>query len=71
MMPVLEKTLKIQVVKIPKKHQIRCPNCGAHAERKYHNQLTHTECPACDYLMITRTATGEVVEAYAPGIYPR
>ena len=69
-MPVLEKTFEIKTLKIPKQHKIHCPNCGAYGKRKYQNQLTHTECDACDYLMITRTATGEVVEAYAPGIYP-
>lgn len=49
---------------------IRCPNCGNFAER-YHlakSQLTQTQCPACDYLMVTCTQSGRVVEAYAPGI---
>ena len=51
---------------------IRCPNCGSHAERNYlvSNRQTRTECPVCDYLMITCSLTGKVVEAYAPGIYP-
>ncbi|MGK7903356.1 MAG: replication restart DNA helicase PriA [Hormoscilla sp.] len=50
---------------------IRCPNCGSHAERNYltSNRQTRTECPVCDYLMITCSVTGKVVEAYAPGIY--
>lgn len=49
---------------------IRCPNCGNHAER-YHYvpiQQTHTQCSVCDYLMVTCTRTGKVLEAYAPGI---
>lgn len=70
-MPVLEKTLEIKTATIPQKHKIRCPNCGAYGERIYHNQLTQTECYNCDYLMITRTKTGQVVEAHAPGIDPQ
>lgn len=52
-------------------HAIRCPNCGSHAERHYllETQLTRTQCPACDYLMITCSVTGNVVEAYSPGLY--
>ncbi|MHC5825398.1 MAG: replication restart DNA helicase PriA, partial [Nostoc sp.] len=48
-----------------------CPNCGSHAERYYisDSQLTRTQCPSCDYLMISCTRTGKVIEAYAPGIY--
>jgi len=51
---------------------VRCPNCGSHAERHYllNSQLTRTQCDNCDYLMITCTRTGRVIEAYAPGIYP-
>lgn len=50
--------------------KIRCPNCGSHAERHYlgSSKLTRTQCPSCDYLMITCSVTGNVVEAYAPGI---
>lgn len=49
---------------------IRCPNCGNHAERHYldSSHLSRTQCPSCDYLMITCTKTGRVIEAYAPGI---
>jgi predicted RNA-binding Zn-ribbon protein involved in translation (DUF1610 family) len=49
---------------------IRCPNCGNHAERYHHHptQETHTQCSVCDYLMVTCTQTGKVLEAYAPGI---
>lgn len=53
--------------------KVRCPNCGSEAERHYitTRQLTRTQCPICDYLMISCTRTGKVVEAYAPGIYAR
>jgi predicted RNA-binding Zn-ribbon protein involved in translation (DUF1610 family) len=49
---------------------VRCPNCGKFAERQYlaKQQLTQTECPSCDYLMVTCSHSGRVVEAYAPGI---
>lgn len=58
---------------MPIKHEIRCPNCGSHAERHYFttSYITKTQCPVCDYLMINCSRTGRVVEAYAPGIYPR
>ncbi|MER3436063.1 MAG: replication restart DNA helicase PriA [Leptolyngbya sp. ERB_1_1] len=52
---------------------VRCPNCGSPAER-FHIQpgnLTRTQCADCDYLMITCSKTGRVIEAYAPGIYAR
>lgn len=51
---------------------IRCPNCGSEAERHYllSSRLTRTQCPSCDYLMVTCSRTGRVIEAYAPGIYP-
>lgn len=53
--------------------KIRCPNCGAHGERDYIDihHLTRTQCPSCDYLMITCSRTGKVIEAYAPGINAR
>ncbi len=48
---------------------VRCPNCGAIAERSYlDSQTIKTECPTCDYLLITQQDTGKVLEAYAPGI---
>jgi ribosomal protein S27AE len=52
---------------------VRCPNCGSSAERHYllARQLTRTQCPSCDYLMITSSLTGKVFEAYAPGIFPK
>ncbi|MBE9119169.1 replication restart DNA helicase PriA [Lusitaniella coriacea LEGE 07157] len=50
--------------------QVRCPNCGNFAERIYHSKqsITQTQCPSCDYLMVSCSQTGKVVEAYAPGI---
>lgn len=50
--------------------EIYCPNCGSSAERHYllANHITRTQCGACDYLLITCSRTGNVVEAYAPGI---
>lgn len=52
------------------KQAIRCPNCGSHAERHFieDSQLTRTQCPSCDYLMITCSQTAKVIEAYSPGI---
>ncbi len=50
--------------------KIRCPNCGSEGER-YHlteSKLIRTQCPTCDYLMVTCSDTGKVIEAYAPGI---
>ncbi len=53
------------------KQEIRCPNCGSHAERHYvsSRQITQTQCPMCDYLMVTCSQTGKVVETYTTGIY--
>lgn len=50
---------------------IRCPNCGNHGERHHlvSDQLTRTQCSICDYLMVTCSRTGRVIEAYAPGLY--
>jgi uncharacterized Zn finger protein len=48
---------------------VRCPNCGAIAERSHpDNDTSKTECYTCDYLLITCRHTGKVIEAYAPGI---
>ncbi|MBF2026706.1 MAG: replication restart DNA helicase PriA [Oscillatoriales cyanobacterium C42_A2020_001] len=51
------------------KISIYCPNCGGSAERHtlVKEQLTRTQCAHCDYLMITCSKTGNVIEAYAPG----
>jgi len=52
--------------------KIRCPNCGSEAERHYisSSDISRTQCPSCDYLMVMCVRTGRVIEAYAPGIYP-
>jgi len=48
---------------------VRCPNCGAIAERSHTDaNLLKIECHTCDYLIITCLHTGKVIEAYAPGI---
>lgn len=53
--------------------KVHCPNCGSHAERYYQeaDSIMRTQCPSCDYLMISCTKTGRVIEAYAPGLYGR
>lgn len=53
--------------------KICCPNCGSQAERHHlgREELTRTQCPTCDYLMIACSRTGRVIEAYAPGLYAR
>lgn len=49
---------------------VRCPNCGKFAERLYLPLLAQvqTQCGACDYLLISCTRTGKVIEAYYPGL---
>ncbi len=49
---------------------IRCPNCGAIAERHHLSYLAQvkTQCEECDYLLITCTRSGHVIESYAPGL---
>lgn len=59
---------------------IRCPNCGNLARRRFLDedcsvcqscpgqQITQTECPVCDYLMVMCWQNGKVFEAHAPGI---
>ncbi|BAZ26221.1 hypothetical protein NIES4073_71270 [Kalymmatonema gypsitolerans NIES-4073] len=63
--------MKLQGLKMQIVQKIRCPNCGSEGERHYlsDSQLTRTQCPICDYLMINCTRTGKVIEAYAPGIH--
>jgi len=60
-------------LKMPVVQKIRCPNCGSEGERHYisSHQLMRTQCPACDYLMVSCTRTGRVIETYATGIYSR
>ncbi|MEM9121018.1 MAG: replication restart DNA helicase PriA [Cyanobacteria bacterium P01_F01_bin.56] len=49
---------------------VNCPNCGGNASRHFlaKDKLIRTQCPHCDYLMITCSHTGNVIEAYAPGL---
>ena len=49
---------------------IYCPNCGEHAERHQcsDTKITRTSCYYCDYLLVQCSETGNVIEAYAPGI---
>jgi hypothetical protein len=49
---------------------IRCPNCGAIAERHHLSYLAQvkTQCEECDYLLVTCTRSGHVLESYAPGL---
>jgi len=49
---------------------IRCPNCGAIAERHHLSYLAQvkTQCEACDYLLVMCTRSGHVLESYAPGL---
>jgi len=59
---------------------IRCPNCGSLAQRHLFDegesicqscpdqQVSQTECPSCDYLLVMCWKNGKVLEAYAPGI---
>lgn len=55
--------------------QVHCPNCGHLAERHHikhpikNQHLVRTQCNACDYLMITCSQSGKVIEAYAPGLF--
>ena len=49
---------------------VRCPNCGRFAQRLYLPLIAQveTQCSACDYLIVSCTRTGKVLEAYYPGI---
>jgi hypothetical protein len=49
---------------------IRCPNCGEIAERHHLSYLAQvkTQCDRCDYLLVTCTRSGHVLESYAPGL---
>lgn len=63
-----------------KSQVVRCPNCGSPAKRhsslsflpvykQYSDrQIIQIECQTCDYLMVVCSLTGNVLEAYAPGI---
>jgi len=54
---------------------VRCPTCGSLAERRLLSSCqasigeycVRTACEACDYLLVSGSLTGKVLEAYAPG----
>jgi len=50
---------------------VRCPDCGSDARRHYlsKDHLLRIQCQSCDYLMVTCTQTGRVVETYSVGFY--
>lgn len=70
---MLQTVFKTKEINMPTALAIHCPNCGSHAERYYldADHLTRTQCSTCDYLMVTCSQTGRVIEAYAPGLYAR
>lgn len=49
---------------------ILCPNCGSAATRKHISQsdVVEVACQTCDYFLVICNKTGNVIEAYAPGI---
>ncbi len=51
--------------------KILCPNCGSSATRKHVLQsgLVETACRTCDYFLVSCKETGNIIEAYAPGLY--
>lgn len=50
---------------------ILCPNCGSAATRQHIQQsdLVEVACHTCDYFLVLCNKTGNVIEAYAPGLY--
>lgn len=68
--PVLNNNPVVEVVQT-----VRCPTCGSLAERRLLSTCqtsigeycVRTACEACDYLLISGSLTGRVLEAYAPG----
>jgi len=52
--------------------RVHCPTCGSSAER-YHlaaDAIIRTQCARCDYLMVSCSKTGKVIESYSPGLSP-
>lgn len=69
---MLLETPKFEELKTPAVQSIHCPNCGSFAKRQsLASEKTQTECPTCDYFMLTCSRTGSVLEAYAPGLWMR
>lgn len=52
--------------------RVHCPTCGSPAERYHSTEAStlRTQCSRCDYLMVSCTKTGRVIEAYAPSFAP-
>lgn len=51
--------------------KIICPNCGSPSAERHNitdRQISRTQCPECDYLLVMCQRTNRVIEAYAPGI---
>lgn len=54
---------------------VHCPTCGSLAERRLMSSCQtsigeyciRTACPSCDYLLVSGSLTGRVLESYAPG----
>lgn len=68
--PALTKEPVVDIVKT-----VHCPTCGSLAERRLLSSCQpsigeyciRTACPTCDYLLVSGSLTGRVLEAYAPG----
>lgn len=60
----------VQRIQLECSYRMPCPNCGKEATRRYFYQsnLIETACESCDYLLVSCEETGNVIEAYAPGI---
>lgn len=58
---MIQRTETVQIV--------HCPTCGHLAKRQLLRQrgVVKTECDRCDYLLVTRAETAQVVEAHVPG----
>ncbi|MGD1919023.1 MAG: hypothetical protein ACFCAD_09085 [Pleurocapsa sp.] len=58
-------------------YTVRCSDCGSLALRTHltskiklanscpENQIIKTECPSCDYLLITCSVNGKVIDAHS------
>lgn len=58
-------------------YTVRCPDCGSSALRSHltstlgvtnghsNSQTIKTECPSCDYLLITCPASGNVIDTHS------
>lgn len=58
-------------------YTVRCSDCGSLALRTHlmsrikganscpENQTIKTECPSCDYLLVTCSANGKVIDAHS------